>query len=1353
MNQTVSLSAAEDVDVVSGSAIFDVSSAGLATVSVTATEIDNDVQTLVVSPLSVSVNEGGSASLTVRLSNQPSGNVVVNLQRASGDTDLSLSGASSLTFTPANWNVNQTVSLSAAEDVDLANGSADFDVSSAGLATVSVTATEIDNDVQTLVVSPLSVSVNEGGSASFTIRLSSQPSGNVMVNLQRASGDTDLSLSGASSLTFTPANWNVNQTVSLSAAEDVDVVSGSAIFDVSSAGLATVSVTATEIDNDVQTLVVSPLSVSVNEGGSASLTVRLSNQPSGNVVVNLQRASGDTDLSLSGASSLTFTPANWNVNQTVSLSAAEDVDLANGSSIFDVSSAGVATVSVTATEVDNDLVTNQPPIATLAAIASDGFSGVRGQLRTYQVTIADEPVDVAAGFDVSVNWGDGTTEFFTGGETVQISHAFRAAGSFVVSVAVTDSRGATSSQAQQTFTILVTEIQAADVAIGGTDANDTFTFTEPTIGTYGVLLNKKLVTTASVGGGRIRLYGNLGLDTVTALNQGNAWTLSGPTEVLLNSTFGFYGIENLLGGSLNDHFVVLDEASGFASVGGGSGTDTLDYSQRTLGSVVDLSSGAASGIAVSSRFERLVGSPAEDTLIAPNSSNTWNIDGVNSGNVAKVAFAGYESLRGGTLVDSFKFTNATALVTGSIDGGASTDLLTGMNAANSWVVDGANRGTLNGQSFTSVESLTGGTDIDQFVFGSSGSIAGTINGGTGLDQLDLSSLAGPLEVLNNTIKSVQGVIAGFTAIESVSGGASNLDVIRGADVNTAWSINGSGDVVVGGVAYKSFDAIEGGSAIDTLTNISFANTWNIDRPGGGEVQFGGSLRFDGIENLTSGAFADLALFSSGGQILGKLDLGRGVDLVDLTGMVAAVEILVSRTHSIVGVAGAVAGAEQFQANAIPSNQLSGNATALTWNVNPSGLITAGGSVFSGFSTIQGDALVDTVIGPNQDNSWSINGVGIGTLQLGGTLMVFSGIENLTGGTGIDTFSFGPLGQLDGKITGGTGIDRIDLSLMSGPVEVVNTTIKSITGTLVGFATVEQVWGSNAMSDQVRGTDTNAAWSLSPSGEIALSGVSYRNFEIARGGSAVDTLTGPNVTSAWLIHGPGTGTVQFGSQLEFAGMENLIGGTAADHFGILPSGSLSGNLNGGGTAQNSISYATWSSPVTVNLSLTTAGNATQIAGLLSNMTFVYGGSGSDVLVGNASKSSVLVGNGGNDQLTGGTARDILIGGLGVDSLNGLGGDDILVGGSTFHDADDAALRMIFAEWTTTLRTFAERSANIFGNGTTARLNGDTFLNADTVINDPESVDQLMGGLTSDWFFGELGEISDFTATGKTADRRN
>ena len=117
----------------------------------------------------------------------------------------------------------------------------------------------------TLSVTPTSVSVNEGSSNTFTVRLSAQPATNVTVSIGRTSGDADLTVSGGASLTFTPANFNTAQTVTLSAAEDLDVANGSAIFDVTSSGLTTVSVTASEVDNDVQSMIVTPISVSVNE--------------------------------------------------------------------------------------------------------------------------------------------------------------------------------------------------------------------------------------------------------------------------------------------------------------------------------------------------------------------------------------------------------------------------------------------------------------------------------------------------------------------------------------------------------------------------------------------------------------------------------------------------------------------------------------------------------------------------------------------------------------------------------------------------------------------------------------------------------------------------------------------------------------------------------------------------------------------------------------------------------------------------------------------------------------------------------------------------------------------------------
>src|SRR6185436_16843003 len=77
---------------------------------------------LVLSTNSLRVPEGGSNGFTVRLSALPSNDVNVTLSFASGDTDLKFGSTTNLLFTPSNGNVPQTVSLSAAEDGDAADG-------------------------------------------------------------------------------------------------------------------------------------------------------------------------------------------------------------------------------------------------------------------------------------------------------------------------------------------------------------------------------------------------------------------------------------------------------------------------------------------------------------------------------------------------------------------------------------------------------------------------------------------------------------------------------------------------------------------------------------------------------------------------------------------------------------------------------------------------------------------------------------------------------------------------------------------------------------------------------------------------------------------------------------------------------------------------------------------------------------------------------------------------------------------------------------------------------------------------------------------------------------------------------
>ncbi len=220
------------------------------------------------------------------------------------------------------------------------------------------------------------LNVNEGGSAQFGVRLSSAPASNVTVNVARLSGDTDLSVSGGATLTFTPTNFGTFQNVTISAAEDADSTNGSAIFRVSSTGLANVDVTANEVDNDPAAIAIqtSVTTLNVNEGASAQFGVRLASAPTSNVTVNVARLSGDTDLSVTAGATLTFTPANFGTFQNVTISAAEDADLTNGSAVFRASGAGLTSADVTATEVDNDtpiqILTNlvRPP---LVAIEND----------------------------------------------------------------------------------------------------------------------------------------------------------------------------------------------------------------------------------------------------------------------------------------------------------------------------------------------------------------------------------------------------------------------------------------------------------------------------------------------------------------------------------------------------------------------------------------------------------------------------------------------------------------------------------------------------------------------------------------------------------------------------------------------------------------------------------------------------------------------------------------------------------------------------------------------------------------------------------------------------------------------
>jgi hypothetical protein len=205
----------------------------------------------------VQVVDGCSALFTVRLAKAPAANVTVNLAKIGGDSDVNFTGSATLTFTPANWNQLQAVTLTAATDADFTNDVATFRVSATGLNSIptevtqyDVVATTIDTSEGNLVVSNANLTVPEVGTETFTVRLDHEPPGPVTVTVARTSGDTDLSVSSGATLVFEPDHYNVPQTVTLAAAEDADTTDDSAVISVSLAGSPVRTVNVSIADND-----------------------------------------------------------------------------------------------------------------------------------------------------------------------------------------------------------------------------------------------------------------------------------------------------------------------------------------------------------------------------------------------------------------------------------------------------------------------------------------------------------------------------------------------------------------------------------------------------------------------------------------------------------------------------------------------------------------------------------------------------------------------------------------------------------------------------------------------------------------------------------------------------------------------------------------------------------------------------------------------------------------------------------------------------------------------------------------------------------------------------------------------
>ena len=286
---------------------------------------DNDIGTITLVTTDSNASEAGNTgAFTVRLGLQPSASVTVTI----GTSPQCNFAAASLTFTTANWNTVQTVTATPIDDAvaEGAHTCSPASIAAAGGSYDGVTATPptiniADNDVAGISISGASVTVTEaaGPSATFTVVLTSQPTGDVTVPL--ASSNIAEATVSPASLTFTATTWNIAQTVTVTgvndAMDDGDVVSSITIGPTASSDtnynvltLPVVNVTTTDDDTAGITVSGGPLVVTEAAGPSATFTVVLTSQPTGDVTVPL--ASSNIAEATVSPASLTFTATNWN---------------------------------------------------------------------------------------------------------------------------------------------------------------------------------------------------------------------------------------------------------------------------------------------------------------------------------------------------------------------------------------------------------------------------------------------------------------------------------------------------------------------------------------------------------------------------------------------------------------------------------------------------------------------------------------------------------------------------------------------------------------------------------------------------------------------------------------------------------------------------------------------------------------------------------------------------------------------------------------------------------------------------------------------------------------------------------
>ena len=444
--QPVTVSAAADTDAVNDTATVTHAVAGGDYGTVTASDVavtvtdDETVSTgvvLSVNPATVSEDAGATVvTVTGTLNHAPRlAETVVTLtvgattDTATEGTDYGTIGSLTLTIAAGSASGTQTFTLLPTDDdVAGADRALTVDGSVTGLDVTAAAVTIEEDDERGVTVTPTSLAVPEAGSGTYTVALTSQPTGTVTVT-PSVSGNSEVTVSGA--LTFTTVNWGTAQPVTVSAAADTDAVNDTATVTHAVAGGDYGTVTASDVavtvtdDETVSTgvvLSVNPATVSEDAGATVvTVTGTLNHAPRlAETVVTLtvgattDTATEGTDYGTIGSLTLTIAAGSASGTQTFTLLPTDD-DVAGADRALTVDGSvtglDVTAAAVTIEEDDERGVTVTPTSLAVPEAGSGTYTVALTSQPTGTVTVTpsvsgNSEVTVSGALTfTTVNWG------------------------------------------------------------------------------------------------------------------------------------------------------------------------------------------------------------------------------------------------------------------------------------------------------------------------------------------------------------------------------------------------------------------------------------------------------------------------------------------------------------------------------------------------------------------------------------------------------------------------------------------------------------------------------------------------------------------------------------------------------------------------------------------------------------------------------------------------------------------------------------------------------------------------------------------------------------------------------------